>query len=826
MIGVAFALLLLGVSNASIAWSQEEELTEAETIPAEGPLIERISVRGNQRVSEADVLATIRSAAGRRASEALIRRDVLALYDLDFFEDIVVEMNELDRGVELIIHVSERPVVNTVTIEGNDAIDDEDLEEVVDIRENSILRIPRVQRVIERIIELYAEEGYFLAEVEHEIVPITDSDDDDDRQGGNEVNVVIQIQENERVRIRNVTFVGNDALSDDDLRESIQTKEWGYFSFLSKSGRFHRDAMDQDVTLLQARYYDEGYLNVHVGQPRVSMTSDRRHLDISIPIEEGPRFKIGRVRVREVNEQREEVDLLGGRRKVRQMVNIRRNSFFSRKNVGVDLERIQRHYRDSGYANVNIEPRTSVDIEERIVDLTFEIERGDVVHIERINIRGNEKTRDRVIRRELRISEGDLFSESRIKASKRRIEALGYFERVELSTRRGSSDDQMEINIEVAERPTGTFQIGAGFSSQENFILTAQISQQNLFGRGQSLSLQGQISSLRQLFQLQFTEPYFLDTRWILTFNVFNTVRAYEDFNRTSTGGSLGFGYPILPDLRAYLTYTGEYIDVSTSSAGTLFGTSPQFRGVLRNLPLANLFNDGFTSSLRASVTYDTRNNRMFPTRGTYDSVSVEVASSVFGSQTSFVRWRAFSRWYIPLFWQLVLRINVEAGLIYDPETGQVPIYERFFEGGIYSVRGYGLRSLGPRITSVPGALDPDRTPIQGGVNIGGNLSLVANVEIEFPIIPQVNIRGVLFFDAGNAFNLEEFWCDQSAAGSTDPFSGACLMDQPWMLRTSVGFGFRWFSPLGPLRFEWGIPLWRQEGEDRIDFQFTIGNVF
>lgn len=824
------------VDDEEAAAQAEEDSTPS------GVNVARVEVRGNVRVSEADVLATVRTAAGEPYNSARIRRDVLALYDLDFFEDIIVERMSEDDGVVVIFRVVERPIVHEVVIEGNDAVDDEDIEEVVDIRENTILRIPQVERVVERIMELYAEEGYFLAEVNYEITPVGEraSEDDDEgasknrpsksktgraRRRGNEIDVVFRIEEHDRVRIRHISFVGNSALDDDELRDSIQTNEWGFFSFLSKSGTFRREALEQDMMMLQARYYDEGYLNVHVGSPRISLSPDRRHLDLAVPVEEGVRFKIGRVRVHEVDEDGDEEDLLGGRRKVREMVEVRRGTWFSRKNVAGDLERIQRHYRDSGYANVNIEPRTAVDVSKRLVDLLFEIERGGLVRIERINIRGNEKTRDRVIRREMSIAEGELYSESRIKASKRRIEALGYFERVELSTRRGSSDELMEINIEVAERPTGTFQIGAGFSSQENFIATAQISQQNLFGRGQTLSLQGQISSLRQLFQLQFVEPYLFDSRWILSLNIFNMVRAYEDFNRTSTGGSLGFGYPILRDLRVYLTYTGEYVDVDTSSAGTLFGPSPSFRGVLRNLPLANLFNDGFTSSLRASATYDTRNNRLFPTRGTYDSLSVEIATRYIGSQTQFVRWRGFTRWYIPLFWEFVLRVNLEVGLIYNPE-GLVPIYERFFEGGIYSVRGFGMRSLGPRITSVPGALDPDRTPINGGVNIGGNLSIVANVEIEFPLIPQVNIRGVIFFDAGNAFNLEQFWCDQSAAGAVNTFSNPCLMEDFWMLRTSVGFGFRWFSPLGPLRFEWGIPLFRYEDEESIDFQFTIGNVF
>jgi outer membrane protein insertion porin family len=816
-----------------------------EDLSLDAPLVTDITVEGNQRVSEADVRATIRTAVGRALRLSQVRRDVQALYDLEFFEDITVESRPDGEGVALVFRVIERPNVQAVVVEGNDAVKEEDIKEVIDIEENSILRIPKVREVVQRITELYAEKGFFLAEIDYEVVPHDRRRESDDnrrrlkrsapagaakqkarrRSRANEVDVIFRIKEGDKIRVRSVNFVGNEALSDSALRNTIQTREWGFFSFLTKSGTFRREALEQDVTLLQARYYDEGYLNVHVGTPRVSMSADRRYLDVSVPIEEGERYKIGRVRVREVDGRGQEMELLGGRVRVREMIRIRRGAYFSRQKIGTDLERVQAHYRDAGYANVNIEPRTALNEEGRIVDLTFQIERGELVHIERINIRGNEKTRDRVIRREMLIAEGDLYNDTRIKTSKRRVEALGYFETVELSTRRGSRDDLMEINIEVAERPTGTFQVGAGFSSQEQFILTAQISQQNLFGRGQSLSLQGQISGLRQIFQLQFTEPYFLDTKWILSVNAFNMARFYEGFSSTSTGGTLGFGYPVLPDLRLYLSYTGQYVDVSTKSTGTFLPSSSIYSANIRNVPLADLFSDGFSSSLRGSVTYDTRNNRMFPTRGTYNSLSVQVASPYLGSETEFVRWQAFSRWYFPLFWNFVLRINLEGGLIYNP-SGRVAIYERFFEGGIYSVRGYRLRSLGPRLYSVPADLDPNQSPIAGGLNIGGNLSVVSQVEIEFPIVPQVNIRGVVFFDAGNAFNMEGVWCEHSQGNVTNEFSDPCLMKEPWMLRTSVGFGFRWFSPLGPLRFEWGIPLNRQEGEEKIDFQFTIGNVF
>jgi outer membrane protein insertion porin family len=425
----------------------------------------------------------------------------------------------------------------------------------------------------------------------------------------------------------------------------------------------------------------------------------------------------------------------------------------------------------------------------------------------------------------MKISEGELFNNTNLEQSKRRIEALGFFETVNVSTKRGSSDEFVEVNVEVSERPTGTFQIGAGFSSVENFIAQAQISQNNLFGRGQTLTLQAQLSSLRQMFLLRFVEPYFLDTNWTFAFTLYNTSRGFDTFSRNASGGDLTWGYPLSYEARAFLTYKLEDVGISTGSRGfTDFGA---VRTPVDSTAVANLYRGGVTSSLRASVSWDSRNNRLFPTGGWYHEVFAEWADRYTASENVFIRFGGFMRHYRKLWGPFVLKLNAEVGVTTSRDPLGVPIAERYLIGGIYDVRGFRPRSLGPRLLT---GADPDspQTPIP----LGGNLQIIWNSEIEFPLFKRVGISGVVFYDMGNAFNLEKRYCAGQPSESLkfDPcfsFPDSLV----YGIRKSVGFGFRWFSPIGPLRFEWGIPLDRQRRpdgsvEEPLVFEFTIGNFF
>ena len=791
---------------------------------SEGLPIASIEVAGNRRVGRDDVLSYLREKPGHLFKVDNLTGDVHALWDSGFFEDIQVDLTTNDKGVVLRFMVREKPNIKEVTYSGNEELDNDKLNEVVEIKPNTILSLPAVRRSIHKIKDAYAEKGFFLADVDYEIVA----------QRDNEVTVKFKVTEHQPVTVRRVTFIGNDHVSDDELRDGMQTGNGGFFSFGS-GGPYRQDVFERDVLLLSALYYDKGYLSVQIGTPRVMLTPDREGIDIAIVIHEGPRYKIRQLRIYERDNEGKEVEPLGGRRALRLMIHEQSGDFFNRAELIKELQSVRTLYRDAGFANVEAEPETELDPVHEQVDIVVPIKRGPPVHIERIEVKGNTKTRDKVVRREVVVQEGDLFSETGLEVSKRRVTALGFFERVDVSTEQGSSPDKIVVNIEVTEKPTGTFQVGAGFSSIESFIATAQVQQANLLGNGQSLALQAQVSALRQLITLRFFEPYFLDSLWNMSSELYDTQYVFPDFSRRSVGGSLTFGYALInPWLRLGVTGTLEWDSVNTSpSNSTFFGATPGFVSVFQQLPLANLFNSGRVVSIRPTITYDTRDNRLFPTSGIFLQLSTELSANALGSQFNYIRNHYVGRFYYPLGGGngmpgsgFVLKLNTDVGLITSPDPQGVPIFQRYFLGGILDVRGFYLRSIGPRLP-LTSSLDPNAAPISNGANIGGNLDAYENFELEFPIIDKVGIRGVVFFDAGNSWNTESQFCSTTPAPQFDRVVQPCFSASSLAyLRTSTGFGIRWFSPLGPLRFEWGFPLMPLPYENHSDFEFTIGNFF
>ncbi len=791
---------------------------DSATLNLQGRAVERVQFRGNRKVEDDAIRVQLLSKPGTLLDAAKLREDLRAMWKLGFFADIDVEAEiAASGGVTLTFAVTEKPSIRKVFIAGNSELELEKINEVIDLELDSIVDITKVKKNREKIADLYVQKGFYLATVDYEVKPANES----------EVDVWFTVDEKAKVKIREVQFIGNSVISDDELRGAVATRRQDALSFLNDSGTFNQEAFDRDLLLVSAYYWDRGYANVKVGTPQLRLSRDKEYMYLSIPIDEGPVFTIGSVAFKG--------DLIGTPDENAGRGKLRSGMKFSRTLIAEDREKLSSYYQDKGYAYANVLPMTRVDLAKRQIHLTWEVARGKRAYFERINIRGNSKTRDKVIRREMKISEGELFNNTNLEVSKRRITALGFFENVTISTKRGSSDEFVEVNVEVSERPTGTFQIGAGFSSVENFIAQAQISQNNLFGRGQTLALQAQISSLRQLFLLRFVEPYFLDTQWTFAFDLYNQSRGFGTFFRNASGGTLTWGYslaslfndgPSIRDVRAFLTYKLEDVSITTGSGGltNLGATSAPIAAT----SVANLFRGGVTSSVRGSLSWDSRNNRLFPSGGWYHTLFVEYAGEGTLSENRFVRWGGFTRHYRNLGGPFVLRINAELGFTTSNDPLGVPISERYLVGGIYDIRGYAPRSLGPQLlTQSPG----DVGQTLGRLPLGGNMQVIVNTEVEFPLFKKVGISGVVFYDMGNAYNLENRYCsglqrqNSSISIKFDPcfrFPDSIISG----IRKSVGFGFRWFSPIGPLRFEWGIPLDRQDGEDPLVFEFTIGNFF
>ena len=789
-------------------------LDEAEK--ARGIPIASIEVSGNRRTTEEDVLSYVHERVGNPFVPEVLAQDVRELWDSGFFDEIEVDLTQEDDGVHLRFLVRERPSVLRVEFEGNKKIDDDDITEAIEVKPDTILSQPAIGRATQKIRDMYAEKGFFLAEVDSEVVP----------QKNNEVVVKFEVTEHSQVTVKRVTFIGNESIEEQELRQVMFTGKSSILQFGS-GGPYRQDAFERDIHMLSALYYDRGNLEVQINTPRVMLTPDRDGIEVSITIDEGPRYRIRQLRVYERGEDGSDVEPINGRRAIRSMVRAEPGDYFNRAALLEDLQAIRTLYRDHGYANVEATPQTQLDPERQEVDVVVPIIRGPLVKFERIEFRGNTKTRDRVLRRELEVTEGEPFSETNLERSRKRITALGYFERVDVSTEEGSAPDKLNVYFEVSERPTGTFQVGVGFSSVENIIATAQVQQANFFGHGQNFSLQAQLSGFRRQVNFRFIEPYFLDSKFSMSLDVFDQMRSYTDFAQTSRGGAITFGYPLIePKLAASITYSGTYDTVSTQTQSSFLGTSTSV-SVFKRLPLANLFNDGITSSFRPALTLDTRNDRLFPTSGVYLRASTELASSVFGSQNEFLRHRLMGRFYYPLGKGVVLKLNAEAGHVTSPSQSGVPIFARFFLGGIFDVRGFRYRQVGPRVR-LTSALDPNSPPIYRGAAIGGNLEYFQNLELEFPIVQSVGVRGVVFTDAGNAWNLEQIYCNATKGNPMPAVREPCFegIKTLGLLRTSAGFGLRWFSPMGPLRFEWGFPFRPLPDEEKRVFEFTIGNFF
>lgn len=813
LVGVVIILIILGSLFPVLATAQETEFIPGEEqvdpTPAPdrvvdlpdgeaaqpGDPVDEIRVTGNRRVESESVLNQVRLKTGQALTLETISEDIKRVYGLGYFDDVRVDATRTPDGkVVITFIVDEKPAIARIEYEGNDDLSLEDIREVVNLKTNQVLNVADVKANAEKIRELYTEKGFYLAEVDYEV---TDAED----LPGSAV-VTFIIREYAKVEVKKITLLGNAKIPDKELKNIMATREGDWSSLVTQFGNFKEEAFEADLQRVTAYYYDKGYVEVKVSRPVIRLSRDKRFIYITIRIDEGPQFETGTVDI--------QGDFIVDKEELQDLVNLREGETFSYGTAREDAERIRNLYMDAGYAYVNVNPL----MRPRpgggdVVDVTYDIQQGSKVYFGRIEVVGNAKTRDKVIRRELEIEEGELFSNTELEASRQKIMRLGFFEEVNITTQRAERNDLINARVEVTERPTGTFQIGAGLSSLESFIVNGQISQNNFLGRGQSVSFNVQASAIRTFFNFQFSEPWLFDTKWQFSFDAYNFDFLFQDFGRLSRGGNLSFGYPLTDELNASVTYKLEYVRLS-----------PGGRSGRQSQRVGNLFRGGLTSSVRVGMSHDTRDNRLFPTKGSYHSGRVELADDgITRSQNEFAKYDAETRWYFPLIWNLVLRLNGEIGYVQSVDRHKpVPLFERYFVGGPLTVRGFDRYSLGPSrdVAANPG----DPSSVLDDFQIGGNKRLILTAEIEFPILTAIGIKGVVFADAGNAFDN-----DQPIALNLDLFADD---DSEYrdVLRTAVGWGFRWFSPIGPLRFEWGVPLSRLRDEEPIVFDFSLGSPF
>lgn len=790
--------------------------------------VTRIEIEGNTRVEDATVLAALDLRRGDPITRSRVRQVVKAVYATGFFDDVKVELEPDNDGQRVVIRVDEKPAVREVRILGNKKVNEEDIREVLDIRAFSVLNDAEVRKNITRIRDLYLEKGYYLVEVEPETVFVEED----------QVELTFRVTENQKVIVQKIEFTGNENVPESKLKRFMTVKEGGVLPWLSSSGAFQREKLDTDREGIRYILWEEGYLDATVSAPKVYLSPDKRFIYISFQIDEGRRYDVGRIAlqgdfdaseglteeaVRRITQgtpatiiQEEQWREANGRKPALRLLRARgasltRGEPFKASTMHAVAQGVEAFYQDQGYAFVNVNPWPVPNPKTGQADIVFRIDKGEKYRIGRINITGNDPTFDKVIRREVQVAEGDVYRGGRIKASQARIQRLGFFESVDVSTPRAAGDNTLDVNIQVAEQPTGSFSLGLGFSNFEQFVLTGSISKNNFLGLGYIMSASVNWSAIRRQGQVQFFDPYFLDSRWTFRFNAYSIDQQFiaqtDEYQR---GGTIEIGRYLdrQDNIRVAMQYTFEDVGVISldSYRQSLLG--------------GDLYRNGLTSTIGVNLNVDQRNNRIRATQGIYASLSANLSGgfrvnedkvlSLLGGRFNFVELRGNFRWYQPLIPDsdaLVFRMNSTLGWVGSTDGRVIPFIHRYRAGGINSVRGYNWFSLGPtlRTLSSDDPADGDRS-----IPVGGTQTWINNFEIEAPIVRGAGISGVVFFDAGNAFG------DPWGVGSIDPR----------FLRYSVGAGVRWLSPIGPLRFEYGIPLKRKEGERRAVFDFSIGNFF
>ena len=741
-----------------------------ERVSAEEEIITKIEVRGDKRIEPAAILSNVKSRVGDYFSRETVSEDIKRIFRMGYFDDVQVERIFGNLGPQLIYVVKERPFVREIKIKGNKDVTKESIREVITARTSTLFSSDMAKETEKNIEELYSEKGFFLADISHYL-----------EEDGDEAALVFEVVEGRKVKIKKINFLGNKKSKDEELLDirGVETGVGGFFSWLSGSGKFEEETLQKDIDLMRAFYYNNGFIQVKIEEPQVFLSPDKKWLYITIRIFEGEQFSVGKI-----DFSRDMLPESDTPEEIKNSLKLKESEIFNSEKMRGDIVRLTNRFRNKGYAFANVSPNLDIDDEARLVNITYGAEKGSLVYIEKINITGNTKTRDKVIRREMRLSEGDLYNGRGLTRSRQRIYNLQYFEEVNLTEKRGSADDKIIINVEVKEGPTGTLTVGAGYSSEDGVVGMLSLSQGNLFGLGHKIKLSSEFGGESETYSLSYTVPYIFDTKMTAAFSIFDTTSEYNDYDVSSKGLGLSASHPI-----------GEYSSLGVKyryDSSTVSDVSPEAADLIVD-------QEGTTKTSRITTTIsrNTIDNYLNPTKGTKSSLSLEYAGGILGMDNSFYKMVANSAWYHALPWDHVVMLRGKVGFAHSFAGDELSINEKFFLGGINTMRGFEYRSIGPEEIGSDGV----------SYAVGGDKMLLVNTEYLFDIAKEANLKGLFFIDIGNVYGTDE---------------GYDLGN----LRESAGFGFRWYSPIGPLRLEWGHVLDRQPGERSSKWEFSIGTFF
>jgi outer membrane protein insertion porin family len=745
---MAFAFFLMPTMQTHV-YAQTEEV------------VGLVKIEGNKRVETSTLLFYIKTRKGETLSRNQIGKDIEQIYGLGQFKDIRVETRQGSEGLEVVFIVEEIPSIGDLMFYGNKEIEDDDIHEIIGFKRGEAFQEHMLADAKEKINSLYNEKGFFFVKVDI-VSKLSER---------NLVNIHIRVREGEKVGIKNLRFFGNNNFSADDLRDQMETKAETWISFIDESGVYKKDALKLDIFRLEGYYQDHGYIRVRVQDPKIDINRESKEINISISIEEGLQYRVGKITSKE--------DDIVSEDEVLKALKIKMRDVYSISKLRTGVMNIGDLYSERGYAYADVNPITKINESSQTVDVTIEVDKGRKVYVGEITVIGNTRTLDNVIRREFRLKEGELFDSVKLKRSKQRINNLQFFEDVKIDTRRGKDSDLVDIITTVTERQTGSVNIGAGFSSQENLIFNAGLSQNNFMGTGRRVVFSTNLSSRRADYNLSLTDPRVFDTELSGGVDAFNRKTDYFSYKARRTGGGLRIGKSLSEYDWAGLNYNYADTEITDVAVATSY---------LKN-------ESRTTSRISPSFIRDTRDNFMNPSSGSRHVVRFDLAGL---GGTKFHKASYETSHYWPLIGKLVGMVHGEISWADGYAEEDLPAFERYFMGGPRSLRGYTIKNIGPK-DSV-------------GNPIGGNQSLLLNLELQYPFTK--GFRGFLFYDRGQLY------------GGGDDISSTTSTWDLAKMRDSVGIGARFLSPFGPVGFAYGVKLDKATGETSGEFHFSAGNSF
>ena len=742
--------------------------------------VSSVVVEGGQRVDRETVLSYLQFKSAQDATSAKIDESLKALFQTGLFADV----NIVRRGATIVIRIVENPLISVVNFEGNNEIDDDTLQKEVEVKESMIFTKARIQSDTRRVLALYQAKGFYNVKVDPQLIRLPE----------NRVNIAFVISENGKTQITSVTFTGNKSIDSDKLSGIVVTKQKTWWNPFLVNDTYDADRLEFDKELLRRYYLKNGFADVQILSAEAQLAPDGNSFSVNYSIEEGPRYSIADVAV---DVGKANLDPGGLTRVVTTGV----GDTYNASKVDKTVENLTIEAGNQGFVFAKVEPKVDRNSKGNTVNITYQLKEGERAYVERIDIVGNTRTRDEVIRRELRLYEGDAFNRTLIERARRRLTALDFFSSIEFKEQQGSAPDKIVLTIVVAEKSTGSLTFSIGYSSVEAVVGSVSVAERNLFGRGLQAKLNTTLSFVKQQVDFSYTDPYFMGLPIAAGFDVFATQtdnQTTSSYNSRIVGGALRTGFDLdefsSVNFKYYLAYRDIYgITAATSSPAVLAQNGTSWK-----------------SAVSASFTYDDLDNPNKPTSGFRAQLIEELAG--LGGNTYYAKTEARGWYFFPLFDDnVIVKLEANAGHIQGIGGNDVPLQDRFFKGGD-SFRGFSNSGVGPRQKNNAGGFDA----------IGGQDYAIGTIEAQFPIgLPEAfGVSGEVFSDFGTVFNAS----NPGQVGCIPP--GSCTFVDESGFRAAVGAGIIWDSPFGPLKFEYALPVLQQSGDVTQNFRFSIGTRF